>query len=223
MRFRDDVRVEVVQYAGSDEMVARAARASTGKDQLEAGKIDGLIGYLARERHTSPFEHSLLTVRVEAPIFVAREWMRHRTQSYSELSLRFAEASPEFYVPGVGRPLRNAGSGAHPNLVHDESLHDLTVHAHESAYVAAFAAYSLMIDAGVATEVARDVLPVGIYTTFYASANLMNWIRFLTLRNGREGAPQYEIVQGARQVETLICDMWPASAKHWKLEKGEVA
>ena len=116
--FRSDMQVDYVQHTGSDEMVARAARVSTGSDLIEDDKIKGLIRYLVRERHTSTLEHCTLTVRVEAPIFVAREWMRHRTMSYNEISGRYAELAPVFYVPDGNRPLVNAGSGAHPDLQH---------------------------------------------------------------------------------------------------------
>ena len=117
MKFRRTFKVETVQNMGSDEMIARAARVSTGKDLLDQDKIEGLIGYLVRERHTSPLESCVVTFRIEAPIFVAREWMRHRTQSYNELSLRYTESDCEFYVPPADRPLVNDGSSAHPELV----------------------------------------------------------------------------------------------------------
>lgn len=221
MSARSDMKVELVQHMGSDEMVARAARVSTGNDKLDLKKISGLIGYLVREQHTSPLEHCVVTVRAEVPIFVAREWMRHRTQSYSELSLRFAEAQPEFYLPEASRPLVNEGTGAHPNLVRlpDDEQQALAKKAsvlHEYAYMQAWGAYEGMIAAGVANEVARNVLPVSIYTSFYATANLNNWFKFLTLRNGEKGAPQWEIVQAALQVEALISDLFPITYTAWK-------
>lgn len=211
--FRSDMGVTLIDKMGGDETVARAARVSTGKDQLEQGKIEGLIRYLWKNAHTSPFEHCVLTFRVEAPIFVAREWMRHRTQSYSELSLRFAEASPEFYSPSEERPLVNSGSGAHPNLVHDgEGLLQYSVSeiAWEASHLA-WKNYLELLEMGVATEVARNVLPVSIYTSFYATANLSNWFKFLRLRGGEEGAPQWEIVQAAKKVASVIQEHYPLS------------
>lgn len=218
MRFRDDIKVDLVDYMGSDLRVAQAARVSTGKDLMDSQKIEGLINYLVRENHSSPIEHCVVTFRVEAPIFVAREWMRHRTQSYNELSLRFSEAEPEFYVPAEDRPLVNEGSGAHPKLSAslNPKLYAVTKELHQVTYKETWGVYERILNAGVATEVARNVLPVGIYTTFYATANLNNWLRFLTLRNGEEGAPQWEIVEGAKQVEEYLNELFPITMNAWR-------
>lgn len=217
--FRSDMEISLVDHMGDDETVARAARVSTGKDQLEQGKIEGLINYLVREGHTSTLEHCVVTVRAEVPIFVAREWMRHRTQSFNEISARYSEMEPVFYIPDEDRPLVNSGSGAHPNLVqgmhHDRLLGSSTA-LHERAYVEAWGSYQDQLTIGVANEVARNVLPVGIYTKFYATANLNNWFKFLWLRNGENGHPQYEIVEVAKKVEAIIADLYPLSYKAWR-------
>lgn len=216
--FRSDIKVDLIDHMGSDDSVVRAARASTGNDLVTLEKKQGLINYLVRENHTSPLESCVVTFRIEAPIFVAREWMRHRTQSYSELSMRFAEASPEFYVPDESRPLVNKGSGAHPDLQPSEieGLFGRVEAYHWYVYDKAWGAYTRMLEDGVATEVARNVLPVGTYTTFYATANLNNWFRFLKLRNGKIGAPQWEIVQGAKQVESILADIYPLTVEAWQ-------
>lgn len=221
IKLRSDMLVTEIQHMGDDAMIARAARASTGKDLVDLNKIEGLIGYLMREGHTSPFEHCVLTVRVEAPIFVAREWERHRTQSYSELSLRFSEAVPEFYVTGADRPIVNEGSGAHPKLVAGTDYqHTLAGYAHANASSMAWRHYEALLEDGIATEVARNVLPLSTYTTFWATANLNNWFKFLSLRNGDKGAPQWEIVQAAQQVEAIIARLYPVSYKAWKSAHG---
>lgn len=214
------VTVEYIQHMGDDEMIAKAARVSTGADKETQEKIKGLIGYLAREDHTSPFEHTALTVRVEAPIFVAREAMRHRTFSYNELSARYAEMDHEAYIPKSDRPLRNAGSAAHPKLevpgTEDTDLYTYAVVTqHYKAYDAAFEAYREMLDAGVATEVARSVLPVGTYTSWYMTGNLLNWFRFLELRDGRKGHPQVEITWLAEEVWKIIQKLWPVACEAW--------
>lgn len=214
--FRSDMQVDYVQHMGSDEMVARAARVSTGNDLIENDKIKGLIRYLVRERHTSTLEHCTVTVRVEAPIFVAREWMRHRTMSYNEISGRYAELEPVFYVPPTERPLVNEGSGAHPNLVYgDSELYALTDRHHDHIYHHAWSSYTYMRKQGVANEVARNVLPVGIYTQFYATANLNNWFKFLHLRDGNEGSPQYEIVEAANKVAGILEELYPVTYGVW--------
>lgn len=109
--FKSEMDVELVDSMGTDGTVARAARVSTGRDQLEQGKIEGLIGYLMRHQHTSTVEHCTLTVRVHAPVFVMRQIYTHRTLSKNSESGRYKELEPVFYVPSEDRPLVNAGSG----------------------------------------------------------------------------------------------------------------
>lgn len=226
MILRSDISVEYIQHMGDDEIIAKAARVSTGKDQENHQKKAGLINYLAREGHTSPFEHTALTVRIEAPIFVAREAMRHRTFSFNEISGRYAKLKPEFYVPGEARPLINKGSGAHPDLVHpacDEEYSEeyLGTHgSHNLLYHEAWEWYLTMLENGIATEVARNVLPVGTYTAWYMTGNLHAWFKFLELRDGSKGHPQYEIVQLAQQVWPIIEEYWPIAASAWKEKNG---
>lgn len=210
--------VELVQSWGDDEMIARSARVSTGRDQLEQGKIEGLIGYLIREGHTSTLEHCGLTVRVHVPIFVHRQLMTHRTLSKNSESGRYRELEPVFYIPGADRPLINAGSGAHPNLVASD---DATVVAsarlmHRISAGSAWSAYQSLVGSGVATEVARNVLPVSIYTSAYLSGNLLAWFNFLRLRGGSHGHPQYEIQEVAERVASLIQEHYPIAFEAWR-------
>lgn len=224
---RSDMGIELVQSMGSDEMVARAARVSTGSDLIEPKKITGLINYLVREGHTSTLEHCLVTIRAEVPIFVAREWMRHRTQSFNEISGRYARLEPVFYLPDVNRPLVNKGSGAHPDLraAEDDDLHLWLSSEQEYLFERAWEVYSDAIDDNgddpVANEVARNVLPVATYTRFYATANLNNWFKFLQLRNGRKGHPQHEIVEAALKVEEIIAELFPITYKAWRVNNGD--
>lgn len=217
MTFRESFDIDLIQSMGSDEMVARAARVSTGRDTLSQGKIEGLIGYLAREHHTSPFESCAATFRISAPIFAARQIMRHRTFSYSELSLRYTESGLEFYMPGVARPRVNNGSSAHPDITQtDEVPHWMVTAATETAYRAAAEAYTEQIKNGVAQEVARNVLPLATYTSFYMTGNLHNWVKFIRLRNGSAGHPQFELVEISREIEHQLTDVFPISMKAWK-------
>lgn len=140
--------------------------------------------------------------------------------SYNELSARYAEMEQVAYTPGVDRPLKNAGSGAHPKLevtgYEDTELWtDAVLTQHYKAYDAAFEAYREMLDAGVATEVARSVLPVGTYTSWYMTGNLLNWFRFLELRDGRKGHPQVEITWLAEEVWKIIQKLWPVACEAW--------
>lgn len=216
--FRSDMQVDYVQHMGSDEMVARAARVSTGNDLIENDKIKGLIRYLARESHTSPFEHVVLTLRIEAPIFIAREVMRHRVFSFNEVSGRYSKLKPEFYTPPEGRPLVNAGSGAHPDLVasQDPSTERGTRAYTRAAYAATWRTYEgLVSGSGVAHEVARNVLPVGVYTTWYMTGNLHAWFKFLELRDGRKGHPIEEIQWLSRKVHVEVKRLFPISYEAW--------
>lgn len=217
--FKSDMDVTLIDSMGTDETVARAARVSTGRDQLEQGKIEGLIGYLVREGHTSTLEHCTVTVRVHVPVFVHRQIMTHRTLSKNSESGRYKELEPVFYVPSEDRPLVNAGSGAHPDLVHSEfreELHFGVQEAHKISADAGWVLYQAMLEREVATEVARNVLPVSIYTSAYLTGNLMGWFNFLRLRNGSEGHPQFEIVEVAKKVEAIIEELYPITYKAWK-------
>lgn len=221
--YKSDMDVTLIDSMGSDETVARAARVSTGRDQLEQGKIEGLIGYLVREGHTSTLEHCTLTVRVHVPVFVHRQLMTHRTLSKNSESGRYKELEPVFYVPSEDRPLVNAGSGAHPDLVQTRSPYTAPVvrQMHREIAEHAWDLYSYMVagDSGkddvIATEVARNVLPVSIYTSAYLTGNLLGWFNFLRLRNGNHGHPQYEVVEVAKKVEAIIAELYPITYHAW--------
>ncbi|NCA18780.1 MAG: FAD-dependent thymidylate synthase, partial [Actinobacteria bacterium] len=176
--FLDDVTVELVKASASDADVIWAARVSTsGETSLdEIGKDPersaGLINFLARERHGTPFEHTSMTFFVSAPIFVFREFMRHRIASYNEESGRYRELRPIFYVPARNRPLVQVGKpGAYTYVDGSDEQHALTVASMKAAYLAAYAEYKKMLDAGVAREVARAVLPVGLFSSMYVTMN----------------------------------------------------
>ncbi len=223
--YKSTMDVELVGFMGSDETVARAARVSTGRDQLDQGKIEGLIGYLMRSGHSSCFEHCTLTVRVHVPIFVHRQLMTHRTLAKNSESGRYKELEPVFYVPSEDRPLVNAGSGAYPNLVHEEpdprgsgmmSLSEFTQDLHRDMAEITWDYYGQLIQEGVATEVARNILPVSIYTSAYLTGNLLAWFNFLRLRDGSHGSPQHEIQEVAKKVALLIEEHYPITFAAWK-------
>ena len=222
--FLDDVTVELVKHSASDADVIWAARVSTsGETSLdEIGKDPersaGLINFLARERHGTPF----------APIFVFREFMRHRIASYNEESGRYRELRPIFYVPGRNRPLVQVGKpGAYTYVDGTDEQHSLTVASMKSAYLAAYAEYKTMLDAGVAREVARAVLPVGLFSSMYVTMNARALMNFLSLRTTREGShfpsyPQREIEMVAEKMEEHFARLMPLT--HAAFEKsGRVA
>lgn len=371
---RSTMGVELIDIMGNDLRVAMAARVSTARDQGEQTGIEGLIRYLARNKHMSPFEHCSATFRLDVPLFVRDQIVRHRTfcltgdsvisfsrpcdgrhyqyelkrlyknwsdpaqrarlrtmrirsvdestgrivdnrivdvtysgvksvytlrltngdvvtgsldhqiltsegwrtigeirdssegilvatqhgstkrlgvvysavervdyrgdedvydisvdgpnhnfiannvvvhNCYNIQSGRYTEFEPMFYVPDVGRPLKNAGTSARPDLVSDPDIkYREVLFAHEDAFRGAWDAYTFMIDKGVANEVARNVLPAATYTTMYMTGNLRNWAHFLKLRNGSEGHPQGEIVTVANEIQYHLNRKFPVSMKY---------
>ena len=210
--FRSDMSVDLVKHSASDADVIWAARVSTAGEQSldeidkDPSRSAGLINYLARERHGSPFEHTSMTFFISAPIFVFREFMRHRIASYNEESGRYRELQPVFYVPAPERKLIQIGkTGAYEFIDGTQEQYKITVAAMKESYVFAYEKYKVMLEAGVAREVARAVLPVGLYSSMYVTMNARALMNFLSLRTSREGShfpsyPQREIEMRSKSV-----------------------
>ena len=219
--FRDDMSVELVKSSASDADVIWAARVSTAGDKsledvgADATKSEGLINYLARERHGSPFEHTSMTFFISAPIFVFREFMRHRIASYNEESGRYRELKPVFYVPSKERKLVQIGkAGAYTFVDGTEEQFKVTVDAIKETCKLAYTNYQKMLSAGVAREVARAVLPVTLYSSMYVTMNARALMNFLSLRTAREGShfpsyPQREIEMVAEKMEAEFAKLMP--------------
>ena len=220
-RFRSDMTVELVKHCAADSDVVWAARVSTVgeqsfEDQRSAEQSQGLINYLMRDRHGSPFEHSSMTFLVIAPIFVFREFHRHRIGwSYNEESGRYRELAPVFYTPAADRKLIQQGRPGKYHFVEGtaEQL-QLTEAAMRDSYRQSYGAYLQMLGNGIAREVARAVLPVGIYSSMYATCNARSLMHFLSLRTTHEAAsvpsfPQREIEMVAEQMEGLWAKLMP--------------
>jgi len=219
--FRDDMSVELVTSSASDADVIWAARVSTAGDKsledvgADPAKSEGLINYLARERHGSPFEHTSMTFFISAPIFVFREFMRHRIASYNEESGRYRELKPVFYIPSKERKLVQIGkAGAYTFVDGTPEQFDITVAAIKETCNLAYANYQKMLDAGVAREVARAVLPVTLYSSMYVTMNARALMNFLSLRTAREGShfpsyPQREIEMVAEKMEAHFAKLMP--------------
>jgi thymidylate synthase (FAD) len=214
--FRSDVTVKLINSMASDEAVTMAARVSTGAGENPA-KDAGLINYLMRDRHGSPFEHNAFTFFIEAPIFVFREFMRHRIASYNEESGRYKELNPVFYVPGDDRKLIQVGKpGAYTFVDADysqiKSAQAMTRLSSERSYEL----YKKMLDDGIAREVARGVLPVNTYSSMYVTMNARSLMNFLSLRTTRDGThfpsfPQREIEMVAEKMEELFAEKMPVT------------
>jgi len=232
--FRDDVTVELVRASASDADVIFAARVSTvGEQSLEDVNGDperstGLINYLMRERHGSPFEHNSLTFFVRAPIFVWREHMRHRIASYNEESGRYRQLEPVFYVPSRERAVLQVGkTGAYEFLPGTPEQYDLIDQRMRESCRQAYEAYVDMLDAGIAREVARMVLPVSIYSSAYVTLNARSLMNFLSLRRKAEGShfpsyPQREIEMVAERYEEEWARLMPLTHDSF-VRNGRVA
>jgi thymidylate synthase (FAD) len=219
--FRDDMTVELVKSSASDADVIWAARVSTaGETTLEkvgesSDRDAGLINYLARERHGSPFEHTSMTFFVSAPIFVFREFMRHRIASYNEESGRYRELRPVFYIPNKDRKLVQVGkTGAYTFVDGTPEQLDLTVNAIKETCTLAYENYQKILASGVAREVARAVLPVTLYSSMYVTMNARALMNFLSLRTSSPDShfpsyPQREIEMVAEKMEKHFAELMP--------------
>ncbi|WP_034344067.1 FAD-dependent thymidylate synthase [Deinococcus misasensis] len=208
--------VALVQHVGDDKSVVNAARVSFGGDNtLPFDEKDAkLIRYLLKHEHGSPFEHNSLTFKIVAPIFVIRQWMRHRVGvSYNEISGRYVEVLEQFYTPEKFR--QQAKSNRQASIEATDSLDQEQAHqVWENAWKQAFQAYQDLLALGVTREQARGVLPLTMYSEFYFTCNLRSLFHFLTLRD-HPGA-QWETQMYARALAQLAEPLFPSSFEAWR-------
>lgn len=211
--------VKLIEQWGSDERIIESARMSTGRGFEGWEKDAKLLAFLYSHKHLTPFEMCGMTIEVKAPLFVFREWHRHRTQSYNEMSARYIPMPDENYMPDVdrieflGRQAGNKQSDADKLSIESCANFRLDLRA---LYTKAQQIYEDALAAGVPKELARLVVPVGRYSRMRASANLRNWLAFLTLR--MDPAAQWEIQQYAAGVGKIIEHLFPRT---WGLFTGD--
>ena len=194
-----------------DLSVANAARVSFArrKDVLDEAD-EGLIRFLMRDRHGTPFEHNAFRFHVRCPIFVAREWFRHRIGSFNEFSMRYAKATEDFYVPEAADVRSQVGKpGSYTFETVDAELGERTRAELSAAYEQAYAVYERLVDAGVARELARSVMPVGAYTQFFWTVNARSLMNFVSLRAAETA--QLEIRRYADAVEAFFARKMPVT------------
>lgn len=217
--------IRLVSHMGDDNSVVNAARVSYDRDNGDNQKpSDGLIRYLLANRHTSPFEHVVFTFEVKAPIFVFRQWHRHRTWSFNEISARYAELDLGYYLPAgelIGfqsasnKQMRD--TGAKERSREDQETIRLLI---ESTNRNAQNVYQvLMREFGVPREIARTVLPVAAYSRMYATVDLHNLLHFLDLRTHEHS--QYEIRVYAEAIEQLVRPICPITIQTWRGLKND--
>jgi len=241
----DNGYVELIETWGSDERIIEAARMSTGKgfigwgprfeqvpSRLPSGGMttkevpgdEKLLAYLYNNKHSTPFEMAGMIIEVKAPIFVFREWHRHRTQSYNEMSARYIPLPDENYLPSVERMVEGSKATGNKQAQGSKELNeaDATVWLNQldTLYKYAQSVYERGIQFGVPKELARLPVPVARYSRMRASANLRNWIAFLTLRDHH--AAQWEIRQYAKAVGELVAKHFPRTYSLYLTEKYDV-
>jgi thymidylate synthase (FAD) len=188
-----------------------AARVSFARRKEEMDESDeGLIRFLMRDRHGTPFEHNSFRFHIRTPLFVAREWFRHRIGSFNEFSMRYARATDEFYIPEpedvrsqIGKP------GAYSFEPVSDELAETTREELRAVYEAAYAAYERLVEAGVARELARAAIPVGAYTEFYWTVNARALMNFVSLRAAETA--QREIRRYADACELFLAEKMPVT------------
>jgi thymidylate synthase (FAD) len=211
VRVLDHGFVRLDAAMATDLSVANAARVSFARRKEEIDESDeGLIRFLMRDRHGTPFEHNAFRFHIRCPIFVAREWFRHRVGSFNEFSMRYARATDDFYVPEpedvrsqVGKP------GSYSFEPVDAELAETTRDTLQEVYETAYAAYERLVEQGVARELARSVMPVGAYTEFYWTVNARSLMNFVSLRAAETA--QREIRRYAEACETFLEKLMPVT------------
>ncbi|CAD67297.1 conserved hypothetical protein [Tropheryma whipplei TW08/27] len=231
--FLSEITVELVKHSASDSDVVFSARVSTlgsfvAVTDCLSNRDIGLITFLMRERHGSPFEHSHMTFRISAPIFVFREFMRHRIASYNEESGRYKNLDPVFYIPDEKRKLVQIGApGAYKFEEGTSEQYGLLIEEMKELSLAAYDTYKRLLACGIAREVARMILPLNLYSTMYVTINARSLMNFLSVRTSRANSafhsyPQREIELCADRIEEIWKGLMPET--HAAFEKqGRVA
>src|ERR671910_2694650 len=203
--------VRLDEAMADDLSVVNGARVSFARHKTEMDDSDaGLIRFLLREKHASPFEHAVFRFHIRCPIFVAREWFRHRWSSFNEFSMRYAKATDDFYIPApedvrsqVGKP------GAYSFEPVSDEVAETTREELRAVYETAYATYERLVEQGVARELARAALPVGAYTEFYWTVNARALMNFVSLRASDNA--QREIRRYAEACERFLAERMPVT------------
>jgi thymidylate synthase (FAD) len=206
--------VKVIEHYGSDNSILEAARQSTQNPTGVDEKADNnLRGYLWRNKHTTPFEFAGVVIEVQLPLFVARQWQRHRTFSYNEFSARYSKMQETYYLPSRRRMEGLLEQG---DIHNKQAKGELNVSKGNPVELIekmrrinneAYSVYNELLQAGVSREMARSVLPVSWYTRMRVSGNLLNWLKFVQLRN--DSHAQEEIRAYAEAVQTVLETLFP--------------
>ena len=215
--------IRYIEHMGSDLSIVRNARVShdavwrTGQDQHKDAR---LINFLMEHGHNTPFESCVLTIEVKCPMFIARQWHRHRTQSYNEVSARYTEMPNDYYVPPVAVIGEQSAINHQAREIKET---DKAVPAHIKATIdegcaLSFRIYQELLNMDCPRELARSVLPMATFTRFFATANLHNWFRFIKERI--DPGAQWEIQQYARELLNLCEELYPYATTSFMANNG---
>lgn len=227
IEFSSEITVKLVRHCASDDSVIQAAQVSAKGENKPDTVPQRLIEALMSGKHGSPFEHNMMTFFVEAPLFVFREWQRHRMSSTNEMSGRYTVLPAKFYIPSAERPVINTGTKMKPKFEpHLEAVMDVQGILNHGAQ-GAWDHYTWMLESGIANEVARMVLPVNVYSQMYWTVNARSLMNFLSLRVESDDSlvksyPQLEIQLGAEKVEQHFAELMPVTYAAF-IENGRVA
>ena len=213
--------VRLDAHMADDLSVVNSARVSFAQssDEIDTAGI-GLINFLMRERHGTPFEHNSFRFHVKCPLFVAREWFRHRIGSFNEFSARYSFVQDDFFVPRKEHVRTQAGKpGAYKFEPVEEQLAEHAILHIEEVNAYCYEAYQQLIEKGIAKELARTVLPVSMYTQFYWTVNARALMNFLSLRN--DDSAQIDIRLYAKEVEEIFKGQMPVTYDSW-INNGRV-
>ena len=202
--------IRLVDYMGSDERIVQAARVSYGEGTKSLRQDAGLIDYLLRNEHTSPFEQVVLTFHAKMPVFVARQWVRHRTARLNEISGRYSIMSNEFYLPDlqdIAEQSTDNKQGRKSQAMEEEKAQEVR-NILSSAYEDAYKHYTAMLESGTARELARAVLPLSVYTEWYWQIDLHNLFRFIRLRLDPHAQREIRVYAAAiRELGAKVCPL----------------
>jgi thymidylate synthase (FAD) len=222
VRVLDHGFVRLDDAMATDLSVVNAARVSFARRKDEMDESDeGLVRFLMRDRHGTPFEHNAFRFHIRAPIFVTREWMRHRVGSFNEFSMRYAKATNDFYVPEADDVRSQVGKpGAYSFEPVAPELAETAREALQDVYEQAYGTYERLVEAGVARELARSVIPVGAYTEFFWTVNARALMNFVSLRAAETA--QREIRRYAEACEGFLAELMPVTYDAF-VQSGRVA
>jgi thymidylate synthase (FAD) len=204
--------VKVVDTMGNDNAIVQAARVSYGEGTKTSSKDEALIRYLYRHTHTTPFEMCEIKWHIKCPIFVARQWVRHRTANMNEYSARYSILSDEFYFPTEIKKQSDKNKQGREEEFTPDEVRQIKAWIEESSSDG-YEIYEELVEMGLARELARMVLPINIYTEFYWKIDLHNLFHFLKLRT--DSHAQWEIRQYASQMEKLVAKWVPFAYRAW--------